>query len=180
MARALLLLSLLATTASFQWLVVGGGPQGVHVAGRLLREVDGLALDDVCIVDDEDALLRKWKTRAENTGMRYLRSPASLHLGDGERELLRHAETHAPRIDKREPPFAPDYARPRLDVFNDHCDFLVDAHGLAAAHRRGEVAAVADAGDAYAVTVRRAGGDETLRAANVVLAVGGAAPAYPA
>ena len=180
MARALLLLSLLATTASFQWLVVGGGPQGVHVAGRLLREVDGLALDDVCIVDDEDALLRKWKTRAENTGMRYLRSPASLHLGDGERELLRHAETRAPRIDKREPPFAPDYARPRLDVFNDHCDFLVDAHGLAAAHRRGEVVAVADAGDAYAVTVRRAGGDETLRAANVVLAVGGAAPAYPA
>ncbi|KAH8068115.1 tRNA-Phe hydroxylase [Aureococcus anophagefferens] len=92
MARALLLSSLLATTASFQWLVVGGGPQGVHVAGRLLREVDGLALDDVCIVDDEDALLRKWKTRAENTGMRYLRSPASLHLGDGERELLRRAE----------------------------------------------------------------------------------------
>ena len=111
MARALLLLSLLATTASFQWLVVGGGPQGVHVAGRLLREVDGLALDDVCIVDDEDALLRKWKTRAANTGMRYLRSPASLHLGDGERELLRHAERRAPRIDKREPPFAPDYAQ---------------------------------------------------------------------
>ncbi|KAH8091253.1 tRNA-Phe hydroxylase [Aureococcus anophagefferens] len=160
MARALLLSSLLATTASFQWLVVGGGPQGVHVAGRLLREVDGLALDDVCIVDDEDALLRKWKTRAENTGMRYLRPRA--------------------RIDKREPPFAPDYARPRLDVFNDHCDFLVDAHGLAAAHRRGEVVAVADARRRHAVTAAAPGGDETLRAANVVLAVGGGAPAYPA
>ena len=87
MARALLLLSLLATTASFQWLVVGGGPQGVHVAGRLLREVDSLALDDVCIVDDEDALLRKWKTRAANTGMRYLRSP-SPRCSDAVRNVL--------------------------------------------------------------------------------------------
>ncbi|KAH8049509.1 hypothetical protein JL722_11803 [Aureococcus anophagefferens] len=97
MARALLLSSLLATTASFQWLVVGGGPQGVHVAGRLLREVDGLALDDVCIVDDEDALLRKWKTRAENTGMRYLRaySLPALRPGLRTRHTLHAPTTHA-------------------------------------------------------------------------------------
>ena len=37
------------------WLVIGGGPHGVHVAARLLGEAD-VPRDKVRILDDEDVL----------------------------------------------------------------------------------------------------------------------------
>ena len=61
------------------WLVIGGGPHGVHAAARLIGEA-GVCPDRVRILDDEDQLLARWRRCARNTGMRYLRSPAVHHL----------------------------------------------------------------------------------------------------
>ena len=188
MVRAALLLALVwrgadaaAPQPSVKWLIVGGGPHGVHIATRLLKEVDGVSLENLRIVDDEGRLLHKWKTRTASTGMRYLRSSASFHLdsdtpaGCG-RGLKRYAERRSERG-----VFAKDYMRPLLKVFNDHCDHVLRETDLGEAHLRGTVTALLPDGDAAVeVRVRRHGGDAaTVRAENVVLALGNDAPAYP-
>ena len=156
-----------------KWLIVGGGPHGVHIAARLLR-VPGVGVGDLRIVDAGPALLHRWKRRAAATGMTYLRSTSSSHVDVREDGLRRFAG----RRDRSA--FAPDYARPRLDVFNAHADRVVARDRLAAAHVRATVEDVFPAGALAAVAARTsAGGVETLYAENVVLALGDDRPAVP-
>lgn len=165
---------LAAPAPPLAWVVVGGGPHGVHIAARLLGEVDGVTPATLRIVDDDATLLRKWKRRAAATGMRYLRSPASSNLGVRDDSLWRHAGG------SKGGAFASDYSRPRLDVFDAHCDHVVATSGLADAHVRGTATEIAPSDDGVRVTVATSNGAVALDAARVVLALGNAAPAYPA
>ena len=111
--------------APLKWIIVGGGPHGVHIATALLQRVPGVTTDNLRIVDDGPELLHAWKTRTRDVGMSHLRSSASNHLDVREDALRRYAEKTCGKDCCRpgkKSVFASDYMRPRLDLFNDHCD----------------------------------------------------------
>ena len=81
------------------WLIVGGGIHGVHIAVRLIGE-KGIDPKHVCIVDENEYLLQKWKTRTASTGMDFLRSSAGFHLDVDENSLCQkfHGKQNKKRI----------------------------------------------------------------------------------
>ncbi|MEM7435895.1 MAG: FAD/NAD(P)-binding protein [Myxococcota bacterium] len=155
------------------WLIVGGGIHGVHIAVRLIAEA-GCDPDGVRILDPADELLARWRACAAATGMTHLRSPA-VHQLDLEPFSLHEFAANAEH--RRSDLFAPPYERPSLDLFNEHCDQVIETYGVDALHIRG--AAASCRVDCQRVTVdTRDGG--SLTAANVVFAIGvGEQPHWP-
>ena len=62
-----------------EWLIIGGGIHGVHIAARLIGDAD-LDPDRIRIIDPNSRLLERWRTFTSRTGMTHLRSPAVHHL----------------------------------------------------------------------------------------------------
>ncbi|MHA7835884.1 MAG: hypothetical protein ACX98W_00300 [bacterium] len=89
------------------WLVIGGGPRGVHAAARLVGEA-GVPCDAVRILDDDAALLARWRRCMRNTGMRFLRSPGVHHVGLSSASLQHSAR--AGRWRKLEHPYTRPFA----------------------------------------------------------------------
>ena len=164
-----------------QWLIVGGGPHGVHIATRLLEEVPSISHSDICIIDNEPTLLQKWKTRTAATGMVYLRSSSSYHL-DVREDGLKRFNKQRWRNNKhlQLPLFAADYQRPRLDLFNEHCDHVIAKNHLDQVHMQGKVTDVTPTETHVEVEFGQPTGDTIKTCANnVVLALGSDDPAYP-
>ena len=160
------------------WLVIGGGPHGVHAAARLIGEA-GVCPDRVRILDDEDQLLARWRRCARNTGMRYLRSPAVHHL-DLSSSSLQHF-VKAKKGSRFPRPFTRPYSRPSLEVFDRHSDEVIARFGLEALHVRGRATSLAITEDSVRVGVRAAPDAEKppeIEARQVILALG--APREPA
>jgi hypothetical protein len=115
---------------SIEWLIIGGGIHGVHLAARLIGEA-GVAPDQLRIVDPADRLLARWHACTEMTGMTHLRSPSVHHLDLDPWSLKRFAG----RRGRRKPElFAAPYGRPALALFNAHCDSVVSRFELAELH----------------------------------------------
>ncbi len=155
------------------WLIVGGGIHGVHIAARLIAEA-GVAPDRLLIVDPAERLLERWRVCAAVTGMSFLRSPTVHHLDLSPWSLRRFADN----VDQpKSELYAPPYDRPSLALFNAHCEWVIERLGLGERHDRGRVTAcdVSHAG----VHVRVADGRE-LFARHVVLAIGASEqPSWP-
>lgn len=66
-------------SVALDWLIIGGGIHGVHIAARLLGEA-GVSPDRLRIVDPGDRLLARWRICTATTGMSHLRSPSVHHL----------------------------------------------------------------------------------------------------
>lgn len=150
---------------NLDWLIVGGGIHGVHIAARLIGEA-GVAPERLRIVDPADRLLARWRTCTATTGMRYLRSPSVHNIDLEPFSLERFAEQWNGGPQEY---FAPPFARPALDLFNDHCDCVVETYGLAALHVQDR--ALACSVDCDSAGVRLSDGRE-LGARNLVLALG--------
>lgn len=73
------------------WLIVGGGICGTHLAVRLRVEA-GLPGEAIAIVDPAGGLLDRWRACTAAVGMEYLRSPAVHNLDAGPYALLRFAK----------------------------------------------------------------------------------------
>lgn len=150
---------------NLDWLVIGGGIHGVHIATRLLADAD-IPADRLGIVDPSDRLLERWHTCTATTGMTHLRSPSVHHLDLDPLSLQRFAGKRRSR-----PPglFAAPFERPSLGLFNDHCNQSAEHFGLANLHIRGraENCSINDDG----LTVRLSDG-RSIEAGNVVLAIG--------
>ena len=165
------------------WLVIGGGPHGVHVAARLIGEA-GIAPDKVRILDDEAELLARWRRCTQNTGMRFLRSPAVHHLDLSSSSLRRFVKSGQGRRLPR--PFTRPYSRPSLEVFDRHSDEVIENFGLQNLHIRGRASALEVSDERVRVAFDPAGvaplhRAEAIEARNVVLALGGpTAPEWPA
>ncbi len=175
------------------WLIVGGGIHGVHIATRLLGN-GGISPANVCIIDENESLLQKWKSRTAATGMEYLRSSAGYHLDLDEHSLRCHfRQVSGGKKQKRKSQssllgkknqqiFTRDYERPRLDIFNQHCDSVVEKYGLDELHTQGVVKKIEPTDDYVRVLVSLPGSDEAneivYKAKNVVLALGNDDPTY--
>ncbi len=158
---------------SLQWLIVGGGIHGVHLAARLMAE-GGVEAEQLRIVDPAERLMARWRTCTQITGMTHLRSPSVHHLDMHPWSLQRFAGS---RKNRKPGLFAPPYDRPALDLFNAHCDHVVETYGLDALHIQDRVASCVVECDG--VTLGGADG-QTYSAQNVVLAMGsGDRPRWP-
>ena len=188
------------------WVIVGGGIHGVHIATRLLAEGIVTSPTDLCIIDDSDALLSKWKARTAATGMQYLRSSAGYHLDVPEQSLRQFAKKITAAKAKaatatittkkgksrniapsKEPLlFSKDYERPRLDLFNQHCDAIIEEYHLNEKHIQGKVVNLEPLKDYVRVAVSSSTSQEDndqhqsiILADQVVLALGNDNPSYP-
>jgi hypothetical protein len=103
------------------WLIVGGGIHGVHIAHSLLRR-NGVSRDRLCVVDPHADPLARWNHCTANVGMRYLRSPSVHHLGLDSEELTRFGRTPHGRALER---YSPPYDRPAYDFFQAHARQVV-------------------------------------------------------
>ena len=150
---------------NLDWLIIGGGIHGSHIAARLIGEAC-ISPDRIRIVDPCERLLDRWKSRTAITGMTHLRSPAVHHLGIDHGDLRRFATRGRKRIHR---PFAPPFNRPSLKLFNAHCDQIEQAYKLTDLHIRDR--AVKCLVDCDKAVVKLAGGTE-MHSRNVVLAIG--------
>ena len=156
-----------------EWLIVGGGIHGVHLAARLIGEV-GIEPSRLAIVDPGTRLLARWRTCTETTGMRHLRSPAVHHLDLDPWSLKQFASKKKHKNLGR---FAPPYERPALALFNAHCDAVIENYGLDELHIQAR--ATGSHLDCDGVRVSLSTG-ETVTAHHLVLAIGGGeAPEWP-
>lgn len=157
------------------WLVVGGGVHGVHIAVRLLDS--GLASpSNLRVVDPSGNLLESWRSRVGVTGMAYLRSPSMHHLDTESFSLENFARESAEEEDRGQL-FTRPNNRPSTHLFRAHCDGVIQRVGLHRCHVRDRVVDVEPGAECVAVSLRSG---ERLRARRLVLALGaGDRLAYP-
>lgn len=159
------------------WLVIGGGLHGVHLAVRLLAEA-GVAPDGLRLLDPAPRLLARWGQCTANTGMRHLRSPAVHHLDVEPLSLLQFAgaTAHGGELDDEQ--FTPPYNRPSLDLFARHSQAVIARHGLDGLHIQARAERVELFGDGARVHLDSG---NALTARRVLLALGASQqPRWPA
>ncbi len=158
---------------TFDWLIVGGGIHGVHIAARLIGEAD-VDPARLRIVDPGTRLLERWRGCTSTTGMTHLRSPSVHNLDLNPWSMLKSA---GGRKRRKSGLFATPNDRPNLQFFNDHCDKVIEDFGLDSVHLR--ASAVSCAVECDGVRVGLSTGAE-ISTANVVLAIGaGDQPLWP-
>lgn len=152
-----------------EWLIVGAGLHGAHIAIRLLE--GGVPPSDIVLLDSRP-LFHRWRERTSRLQMSHLRSPSVHHIGAAPFDL----EQFAGKRRRRSHGFRGPYSRPALSLFDAHCDRVASDYALHAmlyrAHATGcEI-------ESSRVTVHCACG-ASVRTKKAVLAIGVTAPARP-
>ncbi len=156
------------------WLIVGGGPHGVHIAVSLVNA--GVRPRDIVLVDPNAELLERWTVCTQRTGMTHLRSPSVHHLDMDPWSLRRFATRWHPNEPCSELFRAP-YSRPALPLFQAHSRSVIERHGLHERHERAKVRSMRPRADG-SLTVQTDRSE--LEAQRVVLALGSdGAQAWP-
>ena len=120
------------------WVIIGGGIHGVHLAARLIGE-GRVPSNRIRIIDPEPQLLQSWLRSTKNTGMRFLRSPGVHHLDLDPWSLLRFAEA---KNSSTKGMFAKPYNRPSVSLFADHCAHVIARFKLQSLHVQGKASSV--------------------------------------
>ena len=162
--------------AMLDWLIVGGGPHGIHMACRLLdRDIHP---EKIAILDPHAEPLARWKHHTHNTGMLHLRSPRVHNLDVDPLSLELHAETEAfiaaKRLLREENParerdFIAPYSRPSLRLFTHHVQSLIDAKALMRLWKSAQARSLQALDRGYRVQTHAG---EQIEAENIVLALG--------
>lgn len=160
-------------TPELDWLILGGGIHGTLLACFL--STAGVPRERLAVLDPHAEPLAVWHRCSHNVGMRFMRSPSVHHLDVPAWSMRAFAQ----EVEAEPHGFAAPYHRPRLDVFDAHCERVVAQHGLRALRRRGSAHGLGRTRDGTSLCVETCVGP--LRARRVVLAVGsGHALAWPA
>ena len=155
-----------------EWLIVGGGIHGTHLANLLINQV-GVGFDDLRVLDPHEHLLQTWSRNTANCGMHYLRSPATHNIDLPVLSLYRFAKSPEGKPFKD---FIPPYNRPSLKLFQEHCAQVIAENRLQDLHIHDRALALTNAGDA--IKVETASG--VLKTRNIMLAIGlGEQPNWP-
>ena len=156
-----------------EWLIIGGGIHGVHIAARLLGDA-GVEPQSLRIVDPGEQLLERWKACTSTTGMTHLRSPSVHHLDLDPWSLQQFA---GKRRKRKTGLLAGKYQRPALSLFNAHSQKVVDVYGLDKLHIRDRALQIRVECDRVMVQLAN---ETRLTTRNVVLAIGaGEQPRWP-
>lgn len=156
-----------------EWLIIGGGIHGGHIAARLIGDAD-LDPDRIRIIDPNSRLLERWRTFTSRTGMTHLRSPAVHHL---DRSVWSLQQFAGKRGRRKLSVFAAPYDRPSLSLFNAHCDKVIETYGIDSIHVKDRAETVTV--NCVGARVQLSSGSQ-VQAKNVVLAMGmSEQPAWP-
>ncbi|PRQ03842.1 FAD dependent oxidoreductase [Enhygromyxa salina] len=160
------------------WLIIGAGVHGVHLALALLSRA-GVERDRIRLLDPHPNPLARWRQCSATVGMRFMRSPSVHHL-DGPPFSLSNFARERGYNQKRE--FRPPYNRPSRRLFDEHCDALLASQRIAELCIRGRAVALTERGDRLEVEVEveTETETETITASRVVLALGSDRLARPA
>lgn len=109
-----------------EWLIVGGGMQGTIAANFLIGKNPSLR-EKIRILDPHEYLLANWNRNTKAVGMDYLRSSFVHHLGFDPFSLQRFAMANKSASWVR---FTPPYQRPSLELFQRHCQSVIEANQL--------------------------------------------------
>lgn len=150
--------------APLDWLIVGGGIHGTHLAVRLLAG-GKTSRDRLRVLDPHAEPLTCWERCARNVGMRFLRSPAVHQLDTSPFSLYEFIQKH--RVEEAAT-FAPPYNRPSLALFQAHCEHLLREHRLREVWLPGRASAIRETGDVLVVESDQG----PLHARRIVLAIG--------
>lgn len=146
------------------WLIVGGGIHGTHLAHVLVHQI-GIPADAVRILDPHERLLAAWSQRTDNTGMRFLRSPRVHNIDIDAHALERFA--------REQPSYEPawwidPYFRPSYALFQQHCQHVIDSYQLQRLHIQGQALALHRVSDGWCVETA----SDRVMAHRVLLATG--------
>lgn len=147
------------------WLIIGGGPQGVHIGVRLSGR-GGASRNAVGVLDPHGDPMHEWRIVTAGLGMAYLRSPVVHHLGRRSLELVEFAERRRHTLTM--PPFRGRYRRPSLELFDAHALHCAREAGLTEMWHRGSAATLVRARRGWRVETEQG----SLEARRVVLAAG--------
>lgn len=156
----------------YEWVIVGGGIHGCTIAVYLLKsgKVDP---SDLLIIDRYDQPLHKWSMITNKIGMDYLRSPSVHHMDQPPFSLqnfLNEKEESNASLGR--------YKRPRLDLFNEHCENLFDSLAIKDVWYQADVNDIQFVNENWRVYTNQSEFVDTKR---VVLALGvNEQPNYPA
>ena len=159
-----------------EWAIVGGGIHGIHFASHLITR--GIAkAEDIRIFDPAPQLLTQWRKRTAATGMQFLRSASVHHVDVDPWSLDKFAGGRKGKRTAKNGLFAPPYARPALELFNAHCDHVIEIYGLKPLHIQERVISCEVSDDSVSLTTDSG---HSFTAANMALTIGGAdEPARP-
>jgi cation diffusion facilitator CzcD-associated flavoprotein CzcO len=145
------------------WVIVGAGPVGCHLAISLLQSGQ-TGRDQIALLDDKEPL-SLWKRRADSCGMSYLRSSCVHHIGISTAALSQFRKRLFPGLSERRG----KVGSPSLRLFNSHCDHLCREFSLRELWRKDRVERISLASNG---TYRVHSGHAVVEARRVVLALG--------
>jgi len=149
-------------------LVIGGGVHGTFLSHALTRQT-GIDRAGVRVLDPFSEPLHYWRQYTGTIGMRFLRSPSSHNMDVDFRALRRWART---RSDGDPSEFIEPYARPSLELFDKHTDFVIRENGLQMLRLKGRAMAIDIKPGGVVVTFENDGTRERISARNVLIAIG--------
>jgi len=156
----------------YDWVIVGGGVHGTHVAQRLLDA--GVDRNRLAIVESTGELLGNFRERLRVARVGSLRSPYVHHVGTEPFSLENYAKSK-----RREDELLPTRRNPRrptVDLFLDHTDHIIGLRRLGELVVEQEVTSV-KYGDSAPLAVRTK--TDELTSWRVLLAVGNAGAPEP-
>lgn len=149
-----------------EWLIIGGGPQGLHIASALLEKAN-VSPSAVRILDPHPELMEAWNRRARTVAMSHLRSPSVHNVDADPWSLQRFSKSWTPPKDVSA--FAPPYSRPSTALFAAHAQSVIERLGLRAKHVQGTACALVPRAEGWEVSLAQG---RVLNARRVVLALG--------
>ncbi len=144
------------------WLIVGGGVHGTHLAHVLVNAL-GVARDRLRVLDPHPQPLAQWDRLTANVGMAYLRSTGVHHLAPDD---LRRFGSRLQGLPVA--PFAHPYARPAHALFQAHCRHVCATHRLDELFMQGTANGLARSAGGWRVETEQG----SLEARRVLLTVG--------
>ncbi|MCC5876518.1 MAG: FAD/NAD(P)-binding protein [Candidatus Sumerlaeia bacterium] len=148
----------------YDWIIVGGGVHGTHLALRLLNDAK-ISPDRLAVLDPAGRPLSRWNHCTRNVAMDYLRSTVVHHLDSDPLSLKKFGSNgKGPR--KKE--FLGTFQRPSYRLFQRHCDHVLESSGIERCYHRATALRIRRKGGYFSVETGE--GDVTAR--HVLLALG--------
>ncbi|MCV9885502.1 lysine N(6)-hydroxylase/L-ornithine N(5)-oxygenase family protein [Metabacillus halosaccharovorans] len=116
----------------YEWIIIGGGIHGCTIGNYLIKN-EKTTIENLIIIDPHHEPMEKWRTYTEKIGMEYLRSPSVHHI-DVPVFSLQNFKNPTDYT-----AFYGQYKRPSLQVFNEHCDKVLQQAQLKKCWKQGRV-----------------------------------------
>ncbi|MGM0877208.1 MAG: FAD/NAD(P)-binding protein [Bacillota bacterium] len=143
-----------------EWMIVGGGIHGCTIATYLIKNKI-TTIDKLKIIDPYEEPMLEWKKRTSLIEMEFLRSPSVHHIDVDPYSLQRYA-----RMKKSQERFYGPYKRPSLDLFNEHCDSVLESIDISQAWHMGQVTRLEKANDQWKLLTHN---NKVVTGENIVL-----------